>query len=342
MKAMVMVERGRLQIQEIPTPQPGDEQVLVKTLGCGVCGTDVHIYHGQVTEGVSMPVVLGHEICGVVEVTGKRVKNVKEGQHVVINPLIGCGQCRHCAQGQPHLCPSPDLVGYKHNGGYAGYVLAPADNVHRIDAAVGVAGGILAETLACVVHGYDRLEFRAGSSAMILGAGTVGLLWNCLLRNSLCRYLVQSEPVAFRRRRAEELGADLLVDPENQDVEQVVRQALPDGVDFIVDASGEPQAVQQALSLLAKNGTFMVFGVCPIGSTVTFDPHELYQKEAKIVASKMPPLTLQRAIDLLEAGKIATDKIVTDVLPLEKLPEAIDGFQSNRGRQIKAVIDPWR
>ena len=139
---------------------------------------------GELTEGVSTPVVLGHEITGEVAAVGEDVTRVAIGDNVCIDPLVACGVCDRCRAGRPNLCPDPTLIGYKLNGGFAQYLLAPAKSLHRIDSQVGPEGGILAETLACVINGHDRLEFRAGKTAMVLGAGTVGLLWNNLLRGA--------------------------------------------------------------------------------------------------------------------------------------------------------------
>jgi len=341
MNAAIFTGTGRIVMDEKPDPQPGPGQALVKVAGCGVCGTDVHIYHGELTEGIIPPVVLGHEIGGVVEAVGDGVDNVEVGDHVAVDPLIACGRCEGCRAGRPNLCASPTTVGYAVDGGFAQYTCIPATHLYQISPSVPAKGGILVETLACVLHGYDRLAFRAGGSAMILGAGTVGLLWNQLLGRSPRTLLVQSEPVAFRRELARELGADVVIDPEGGALPERVRELAPDGIDFIVDATGDPNAVAQAIPLVKRYGTFMIFGVCPRDATIPINPHDLYQAEAKIIASKMPPLTLGRAAALIEAGLIDYDRIVTTTLGLNALPDAIHLFNDARDQHVKMMIDPW-
>ncbi|KKL80739.1 hypothetical protein LCGC14_2001720, partial [marine sediment metagenome] len=137
------------------------------------------------------------------------------------------------------------------------------------------------------------------------------------------------------------LGAQVVIDPSDGGLAGAVRAELPDGVDFIVDATGEPAAVEEAFELLAPGGTFMLFGVCPAGSSISFDPHELFRKEAKIIGSKMPPGTLDRAARLIEAGRIACDEIVTATLPIERAAESVEGFNAHRDRHVKVAIDPW-
>ena len=331
----------QIEPQQLPMPEPAEGEVLLKVVGCGVCGTDYHIFEGQLTDGVFPPVVLGHEIATRIEAVGAGVSGFEAGQFCAVDPVIGCGSCAMCRLGRPNLCPAPTLIGYKRNGGFAQYLTAPVRNVVPMDESVGLAGAVLCETLACVLHGYDRLEPAAGSSAMVLGAGTVGLLWTQMLRSSPCRRVIQTERVGYRCQKATELGADILINPDEEDVADRVRGELADGVDMIIDATGSTEAIAQALPLLARGGTFMIFGVCPPDETVAMNPYELYDKEAKIIASKMPPLTLERSARLIESGRIACDRIVTATRPLAELDRAIAGFEANRESQIKVAIDPW-
>jgi len=291
---------------------------------------------------VEPPVVLGHEIAARVEAVGAGVTALTEGQFCAIDPVIGCGCCDMCRRARPNLCATPTVIGYRLNGGFAQYVLAPANKVVPMDESVGPAGGVLCETLACVINGYDRLAFTAGASAMILGAGTVGLLWARMLSNSPCHKLLQTEIVEFRREKARGLGADVVLDPKAGDLPEQVRAELPDGVDFIVDATGDPGAVQEAVGLLARGGTLLIFGVCPTDAEVRISPYQMYRKEARILGSKMPPRTLDRSARLIESGRIPCEEIVTATFGLEALADSVAGFTDHRDSQVKVAIDPWQ
>ncbi|MAE60267.1 MAG: hypothetical protein CMJ49_02805 [Planctomycetaceae bacterium] len=341
MQGGVFTQVGRIESRDLPIPQPQRGEVLLKVAGCGVCGTDHHIFDGELTRGVAPPVVLGHEIATRIEAVGPDVDGLTPGQFCAVDPVIGCGVCPACRSAQPNLCNNTTTIGYKLNGGFAQFLTAPARNVVPLDESVGIAGAVLCETLACVLNGYDRLEFAASSSALILGAGTVGLLWAQVLANSPCRKLIQTEPVDYRRDKAAQLGADLVLDPDADALSARVRRDLPDGVDFIIDATGSADAITQALPLLAPAGTLMIFGVCPAHERVQLSPYDLYEKEAKIIASKMPPNTLERSARLIESGRIACDQIVTATRPLGALADAVAGFVDNRQSQIKVAIDPW-
>ena len=341
MQAAVFVEDHRIEVQDLPKPAPAPDEVIVKVAACGVCGTDVHIYHGHLQNEVQPPVVPGHEIAGTIESVGSDVTYFRQSQNVCIDPVVACGCCRYCRMARPNLCPNLATIGYVRNGGFAQFTAAPAANIYPLTADTPATAGILVETLACVLNGYDKLSLRPGQTAMVLGAGTVGLLWTQLLRRSPVSLLIVSEPVAFRRDRAAQLGPDLVVDPANEDLPQKVLNVAPEGIDCIIDASGDPAAVEQGIGLVAKSGTFVIFGICPPDAAVAIDPHQLYQKEMRIVGSKMPPYSLQRASQMVQAGMIDHENIVTDLMPLSELPAALDLFESARDRHVKMAIDPW-
>ncbi|MDZ7262845.1 MAG: zinc-dependent alcohol dehydrogenase family protein [candidate division KSB1 bacterium] len=340
MKAAVFLDFNKMELQELPQPQPGPDEVVLKVNACGVCGTDSHIYSGELRVA-RPPVVLGHEISGTIVEVGKNVTSFQPGQTVSLDPVIACGTCEFCHIGRPNLCANQTTIGYVRNGGFAQYTVVPATHVYPISEKVGAKGGILVETLACVLNGFDRLELKAGKSVMILGAGTVGLLWNQVIKHTLSTFLIQTELVDFRRNLARELGADKVINPQQVDLAEEVYSVCPEGVDYIIDATGDPQAVEQAIPLVRKSGTFMIFGVCPEEAEIKISPFLLYQKEMKIIASKMPPQTLDRSARLLEAGFIDVDKIVNLVLPLEKTAEAFDMFVHARDKVVKMAIDPW-
>jgi len=342
MRAVVFVREGEMQMADLPDPQARSGEVVLRVRGCGVCGTDAHIFHGDVKEGVIPPVVLGHEIVGQIVAIGDNVTEWAEGQTVAVDPVVSCGRCEYCQAGRSHLCARSTVIGYGRHGGYAEYLAAPASHIVAVSPKIGLKGGILVETLACVLNGYERLGFEAGRTAMILGAGAVGLLWNQMLKHSPSTYLIQSEPVAYRRKIAAELGADLVIDPSRESVTDRVRKDFPEGVDFIVDASGDPSAVEEAIRLVRKGGTFMIFGVCPKGSEIRVDPHEVYQREMRIIAAKMPPRKLNQAARLLETGRIDYERIVTTVRGLGDVVEAIHMFSEARDRNMKIAIDPTR
>ena len=340
MKAAVFLGNQTVKIQDIPQPIPKSNEVLLKVNMCGICGTDAHIFSGEL-QVAKPPVVLGHEVSGEIVAVGETVNEFKVGEMVSIDPVVTCGQCEYCHTGRPNLCDQQTVIGYVRNGGFAQYMTAPVSHVYRLKGKIDSKTGILVETLACVLNGVDRLQFRPGSSALILGAGTVGLLWNQMLKNSAASLLLQTELIAYRRDKAKTLGANYVFDGADPELGSKLFSVCPNGVDYIVDATGNPMAIEQALPWVRKNGTFMIFGVCPENSQIQVSPFELYQKEIKIIASKMPPGTLHRSGALLTSGIIDVEEIVTTVLSLDAIAQGFEMFTKGKDRAVKIAIDPW-
>lgn len=339
MKAAVFEKRETVSVQEVDRPKPPAGELLIKVDLCGICGTDAHIFSGELNVA-KPPVALGHEVAGEIVELGEGVTGFAIGDRVAIDPVVSCGQCEFCHSGRSNLCQNQTVIGYIRNGGFAEFLTAPASHVYQLDKSLDPKAGILVETLACVLNGYDRLEFKAGHSALILGAGTVGLLWNQLLKSSPSTRLLQTEVIPFRREKAKKLGADFVFDGNDPRLGERIREVCPDGVDYIVDATGNPAAVEQAIPWVRKKGTFMIFGVCPQDAYIRISPFEVYEREMKIIASKMPPGTLDRAARVLASGIINVDEIVTTILPLEEIARGFEMFETGKDKAVKIAIRP--
>jgi len=339
-KAAVFEAPGKIEVQDLPLPEPAPGEVRIKVLGCGVCGTDAHIYAGEI-RNAEPPVVLGHEIYGRVDGPVETIGGLRIGDHVVVDPFIFCGSCDSCKRGEYRFCERETFVGYHRQGGFAQYTCVPQANIYKIAAGIGVKEAVLAETLSTVLAGLSRLQPEAGRSVLILGAGTVGLIWNVLMNRSLPVTLIQSEPVTMRRRTAERLGAAGVLNPVEADLEREIRRLCPKGVDYLIDASGSTAAIEQALPLLRRGGTFLSFGICPEEERLSLSLNWFYHRQARILTSRRPPREMQRAIELLQSGRLALSDLVTGTYPLEKIDTAFRCFSEARDREIKMMIDPW-
>jgi len=341
MKSAVWTSKSEVQLKELPIPEPyTPDEAVIKVLGCGICGTDVHIFHGEVPLA-KPPVVLGHEIVGEIFKLGSGVKNLKVGDRICVDPVITCRKCEFCQSGRPNLCDNLTIIGYVRNGGFEQYTSIPRSHLYKISVEAGLKGGILVETLACVLNGYDRLGLKAGSSVLILGAGCVGLLWTQLIKHSVSTKIYQTEIVDMRRKVALELGVDDAINPKKDNLAKRVKNCSPNGVDYIIDATGSASAIQEALPLLKKGGTLMVFGVCPSIETLKISPFDIFNNEWTILGGKMPPYKLTRAVKIVEAGIIDSDRLVTNILPLREIKKGFKWFTDAPNKVIKMMIDPW-
>jgi 2-desacetyl-2-hydroxyethyl bacteriochlorophyllide A dehydrogenase len=340
LKAAVFKAPGRIEVQDLPIPKPSPGEVRVKVLGCGVCGTDAHIFSGDI-HNAEPPVVLGHEIYGKVDGLAETVSGFQIGDPVVVDPFIFCGICDSCKRGEYRFCERETFVGYHRQGGFAQYTCIPEANIYKIGAGIVAEEAILAETLSTVLAGLSRLQPEAGRSVLILGAGTVGLIWNALLNSSLPVTLIQTELLPMRRKKAEQSGADRVLSPQEMDLRQEVLRLCPKGVDYLIDATGSTAAVEEALPLLRRGGTFLSFGICPEDERLSLSLNWFYHRQARILTSRRPPREMQRAIELLEHGRLALSDLVTGVYPLEKIESAFQRFFEAKDREIKMMIDPW-
>jgi L-iditol 2-dehydrogenase len=340
MKAALFSGVGRIEVTDLPDPKPGSSELLLEVHGCGVCGTDAHIYRGDITNAVP-PVVLGHEIFGEVVERGKGVEGFATGDLVAVDPFIFCGVCDFCREAEYRFCLNERFIGYHRTGGFSQYTTVPAANCYPLPRGTDLRQGIMIEPLSTVIAGMNRLRPEPGRSALILGAGTIGLLWNQLLRKSLSVALIQTELIPERLERARRLGADLTILTGEEPPAEAVFALFPLGVDYLIDASGSTEAVQEALPLIRRGGTFLSFGICPAEERLSLSLNWFYNRQITLKTSRRPPREMKRAIDLLDLGYIELSEIVTGVYPLAETETAFHRFFNAREREVKMAIDPW-
>ena len=311
-------------------------EVLVKVRACGVCGTDVHIVEGESRS--SPPVVLGHEYAGTVEDFAKGVKGVGAGQLVAIDPNISCGTCFYCRRGLVHLCSGLRALGVDIDGGMAEYSIVPVKQVYELPEHLSAEESAFIEPVSCAIHGIDRARIRVGDTVVILGGGAVGLLMLQLARTAGAARVIVVEPLANKRSIAEHLGADDVINPEEQDVESAIHDLTLVGADVVIECVGKTQTMQSAVEMARRGGTVEFFGVCPIGQTIPVEPNKIYYKELTVVGSYVNPFSFPRAIAVLKHGKVRIDGFQIDKFPLDGVHEALAYLRE--GRTIKSIIQP--
>ncbi|MFB3895634.1 MAG: alcohol dehydrogenase catalytic domain-containing protein [bacterium] len=339
MRAAVYTKKEVIEIKDIPDPKPNADEIVLKVLGCGVCGTDQHIFMGEVPLA-RPPVVLGHEFVGEIVELGKEVTEFKIGDWICADPLSPCGHCISCQEAKYNHCSNIIINGYHITGGFAPYSKINRKQAYPIAKQLGIKAGIIAEPLACVLHGYDLLSPLAGSDVLILGAGPIALLWTQMLKYTPIRQIVQAEVIEARCKAAKKYGADIVFNTSDKKVWKEIKNQFPQGFHYVIDVTGNPDAVAEGMNLIRKYGTFMVFGVSPENGRVPFSPYEMFANEIKIIGAKMPPFTMGRAVSLLESGKIDYNGIVSHVMPMEELAHAFDMFVNEKEKILKMAIDP--
>ena len=310
MHAAVMEAPGKMVVRECPTPEPGPGEVLIQVETAGICAGDVAIFCGR-NSYATYPQICGHEIGGRVLGVGAGVSGFAAGAAVAVEPFIGCGQCYTCRIGKPNCCPRLTILGVNRAGGYAEQVIAPAGNVHQVPAGLPLRLAALAEPVAIAVQACRRGAVQAGELVLVLGCGPIGLAVIDVATARGARVLA-ADRLPARLEAAASLGAEALVADEGL-AAAVVKATGGEGVPVIIEATGNPQAIESTLPLVAAGGRIVVLGLVKQGVTVSFAGLDLTRKEPTIVGSRASVGCFPESLSLLAAGKIQLPRFVSEI-----------------------------
>ncbi len=320
MKSAIFYGKHDLRIEESPMPTVGADDVLIKVKACGVCGTDVHIYEGDKgAADVTPPTILGHEFSGIVSAIGENVKGVKVGDRVCIDPNCYCGKCEYCRDGIAHFCT--DMIGYGTtvNGGFAEYCAVNERQVYKLGDNTSFEAGAMTEPVACCLHGIDMSNIHPGDNVVVIGGGMIGLLMLQLARLAGAARTALLEPVEGKREVAKKLGADVTVDPINEDVKACLKNAGMTRIHTVIECVGRTSTIDQAIDIVSNKGTVMMFGLTKPDDTISLKPFTVFQKEIELKASFINPYTQKRALELIDSGRLDVTSMIYKIAGLEEL-----------------------
>jgi len=343
MKALVKYAPGpgNVELREVPKPSPGQGEVLVAVKAAGICGSDLHIYHGDIQLLLRPPVVMGHEFAGVMAELGAAVEGLRVGQRVTCETAVRtCGHCWACRTGWYNACGQKELLGYAFDGGFAPYCVVPARLIHPLPEKVDFVAGALGEPLACCVHAIGELAgVQAGETVLIAGPGTMGLLSLQVARAGGARVLICGTAADQERLAlARELGAHETMVVGADDVVGRVRELTRgDGADLFIECSGAPAAARLGLEATRRCGRYLQIGL--FSHPCELDLALVAYKELRVFGSLGQRWSAwHRALALLERGLVQTRPLVSDIMPLSEWQEAFDRFE--RKQAIKIVLQP--
>lgn len=324
MKAAVFYQKHDLRVQELPMPEIGENDVLIKVHACGICGTDVHIFHGDEGAAQTPPgTVLGHEFAGEVVQAGAKVTAVKPGDRVCVDPNQLCSACSYCKSGIGHFCENMTGIGTTVHGGFAEYCAVNESQVFPFPASLSYEEAAMTEPVACCVHGIDMCDISCGDTVVVIGGGMIGLIMLQLARIKGAAKLILIEPVEEKRQLAKKLGADLTIDPIHQDTAAVLEENGITRIQTVIECVGKPSTIQQAIAIASKKSTVMMFGLTRPDEEVAIKPFQIFKKEIVLKASYINPYTQGRALALIAAGRVDVSSMVSTIAPLEQLPEIL-------------------
>lgn len=319
MQAAQITAPDRARVIDASAPQPGPEDVLIAVRAAGICGTDLHIYHGEYE--ATYPIIPGHEFSGEVVEVGAQVSRFKPGDRVTADPNLPCGKCPFCQRNEPNQCQHLQAVGVTRNGAFAELVAVPESAVFHIGD-LSYAAAALVEPLACVVWGLKRVQVQPGDAALIFGAGPMGCLVLQAVKHAGAAQVVVTDTVPQRLERAAALGAThtVLADELQADC---LRAYAPLGYDLVTDATGIPAVLEQCFDYARPRGTIWVFGVCPAGAEARFVPYDVFRKDLRIIGTFAVNRTFQESIALIQAGAVRVEPLISHRLPLREFVEGL-------------------
>lgn len=336
MKALLMSGPHNMELIEREIPRPAPNQVLLKIRAAGICGTDVHFLNGKAPAG--FPVIPGHEVSGEVMELGSDVNHLQLGNRVTIDPNVYCGHCSFCRNGDIHLCENNRCFGIYSDGGFAEYAVISANFAYKLPDSMTWLEGSMIEPAACCMHGAEMAEYKMGDTVLIHGAGAIGNMHVQYAKLNGAATIIVSEPIASRRELALQMGADYAIDPLSQDVYAEVCKILPERPRVIIDCSGRPQVIEQAIPQVRWGGRIVMFGVCPSDVNISINPAYINDREITLCGSYDYLNSHKPSIESIASGRLKIKQLISHVFSLEDYEKAFATFGAKDS--MKIVIAP--
>jgi L-iditol 2-dehydrogenase len=343
MKALVLVEYNRLEIQDLPEPAVGPEDVLIEVKACGICGSDVHGLDGS-TGRRRPPLVMGHEASGVIVRVGSAVQDWAAGDRVTFDSTIYCGKCHFCRRGQINLCENRRVLGvscdeYRQYGALAQFVAVPQHILYRLPDEVSFQRAALLEPLSIACHAVHRMRISLADSAVVVGAGMIGLLVIQMLRLSGCGRLIAVDVDERRLKLACKLGADEGLRSDSGDVvAEIARRTGGRGADVAVEAVGITPTVQLAVASLRRGGQLTLVG--NLSPKVELPLQAVVTRELTLNGSCASCGEYPACLELLARGAVDVDSLISAVVPLNDAGSWFQRLQKGDEGLLKVVVEP--
>lgn len=343
MKAMLLSDYKHLAVVDLPAPQPEADEVVVQVAACGICGSDVHGYDG--TSGRRIPpIVMGHEAAGVVSAVGAGVHDYKVGERVTFDSTVYCGHCSFCLRGEVNLCDDRQVVGvscpeFRRPGAFAEYVAVPARILYRLPDDLDFPEAAMLEAVSVALHGVRVSALQGGESALVIGAGMIGLLLLQAARLAGCSPVFVADIDPSRLGLARDFGAEATLELAGADLlKEVLQRTAGAGVDVVFEAVGRPETVSSAIECVRKGGTVTLVG--NIAREVTLPLQRVVTRQIRLQGSCASAGEYPDAMRLIAEGKIRVASLISAVSPLE---EGSSWFQRLYDREpdlMKVILDP--
>src|SRR6266566_3884353 len=342
MKALLLSKNKHLEMTDLPVPRAEPGEVLVRVAACGICGSDVHGYDGSSGRRIP-PIVMGHEAAGTVAAVGPDVKGVAQGDRVTFDSTVYCGECSNCVRGDVNLCDRRQVLGvscgdYRRAGAFAEFVVVPARIVYRLPENLSFAEAALLEAVAVAIHAVSLAPIAPASSALVLGAGTIGLLVQQALRAAGCLPVFVADVDSTRLKLSQELGATATLSSGAELPQQIQDLTGGAGVNIVVEAVGISQTITAAIDCVRKGGSVVLVG--NITPEVTLSLQKVVSRQIRLQGSCASAGEYPRAIELLGAGAIRVKPLISAIAPLDEGPQWFERLYAREPDLMKIVLSP--
>jgi L-iditol 2-dehydrogenase len=343
MKSLLLSSYNNLEITEMPVPAVGDGEVLVRVEACGICGSDVHGYDGGSGRRIP-PIVMGHEAAGTVASVGSGVSGFAAGDRVTFDSTVYCGECAFCKRGEVNLCDNRQVIGvscgdYRRHGAFAEYVSVPQRILYQLPAGIAFSEAAMLEAASVALHAVRVSEVKGGETALVIGAGMIGLLTLQAARAAGCASVLIADVDETRLSLAREVGADATLLGSGADLTaEVMKRTEGRGVDITYEAVGRNETVATAIDSTRKGGTITLIG--NIRPEVTLPLQKVVSRQLRLQGSCASAGEYPQAIELIAGGKIKVGPLITAVAPLEDGPQWFSRLHAGEPNLMKIILSP--
>lgn len=343
MKSLTLTAYSHLEIADVEVPQPGDDEVVLRVATCGICGSDVHGYDGSSGRRIP-PIVMGHEAAGTVHAVGRNVTRFKKGDRVTFDSTVFCGACNFCLRGEVNLCDRRQVVGvscseYRRAGAFAEFVVVPQRIVYELPRDLGFAEAAMLEAVAVALHAVHLSEPQSCRSALIVGAGMIGLLTAQAARALGIERIMIADVDDSRLRMARELGfKEALCATGNELVARVIELTNGMGVDLVLEAVGREETVLASIDCVRKGGRVTLIG--NIQPEIRLPLQKIVTRQIRLQGSAASAGEYPEAMELVASGRIQVKPLISAVATLQDGPEWFSRLHAREAGLLKVILCP--
>jgi L-iditol 2-dehydrogenase len=343
MNALVLSEYKHLKLEDLPVPVCGPRDVLIRVAACGICGSDVHGYDGSTSRRIP-PIVMGHEAAGVVAAVGTEVAAIAPGDRVTFDSTVYCAKCEFCLSGEVNLCEDRQVVGvscgdYRRAGAFAEFIAVPEYIVYKLPPSLSFADAAMLEAVSVALHAVKLSQIEGGETALVIGAGMIGLLVLQAARAAGCSQVLVADVDATRLAMAVTLGATGTLDASDKDmIGEVLRITSGCGVDVVFEAVGRSETVAAAIDCVRKGGTVALIG--NVAPQVSIPLQKVVTRQIRLQGSCASAGEYPEAMELVSSGRIKVAPLISAVAPLRDGPQWFERLHAREPNLMKVILDP--